>query len=71
MSAANAANHISFDPSPFKPEAISAETLAANEAFWRATSGGPDWWDLGQRPIAKLQPGARGRFRVPRNPRGR
>ena len=36
-----------FDPKLFRPEAISAEQLAANEAFGKAVSGGPDWWDMG------------------------
>lgn len=42
-----AANGNPFDPKRFRPEAISAETLAANEAFRKAVTGGPDWWDVG------------------------
>jgi acetyl esterase/lipase len=36
-----------LDPKLFRAEAISAETLAANEAFRKAVTGGPDWWDIG------------------------
>src|SRR5574340_1365753 len=36
-----------FDPALFRPEAISAEQRAANEAFRKAVTGGPDWWDMG------------------------
>jgi hypothetical protein len=39
--------HRPFDPSLFKLEAISPETLAANEAFRKAMSGRPNWWDMG------------------------
>jgi acetyl esterase len=37
----------SFGPSLFKREAISAATLAANEAMWKAMSGRPEWWEIG------------------------
>ena len=36
-----------LDPNLFRPEAISAETSAANEAFRQATANGPNWWDIG------------------------
>ena len=47
MSEATAAKSNPLDPAAFKPAAVSAETLAANEAFRKAMSGGPDWWDIG------------------------
>jgi acetyl esterase len=47
MSQATAAKSNSLDPALFRPDAIAPETLAANEAFRKATSGGPDWWDIG------------------------
>jgi acetyl esterase len=47
MSQATVAKSNPLDPELFRPEAIGAETLAANEAFRKATSGGPDWWDIG------------------------
>lgn len=47
MSQATTAKSNPFDPALFRPEAISAETLAANEAFRKAVSIGPDWWDVG------------------------
>jgi hypothetical protein len=37
----------SLNPFLFKPEAISAETLAANEKFRKATAEAPNWWDIG------------------------
>ncbi len=36
-----------LDPKAFRPEAISAETLAANEAFRKVMAGAPDWWAIG------------------------
>jgi acetyl esterase len=42
-----AAKNNPLDPALFRPEAISAETLAANEALRQAMAGGPDWWDIG------------------------
>jgi len=47
MSQATAAKSNPLDPALFRPEAIAPETLAANEAFRKATSLGPDWWDIG------------------------
>jgi acetyl esterase len=54
-----------FDPSVFKPEAISAETLAANEAFRKALSGGPDWWDIGVPAFRAAAASGRGPFPPP------
>jgi len=65
MSAANTAKNISFDHWLFKPEAISAEILAANEAFWKATSGGPDWWDVGAAAYREAAAGGKGPFPRP------
>jgi acetyl esterase len=36
-----------LDPKVFRPEAISEETLAANEAFRKVMAGAPDWWEIG------------------------
>jgi acetyl esterase/lipase len=47
MSQATAAKTNPLDPALFKAEAIAPETVAANEAFRKATSLGPDWWDIG------------------------
>ncbi|HTW22501.1 MAG TPA: alpha/beta hydrolase [Candidatus Baltobacteraceae bacterium] len=47
MSQATAAKNNPLDAALFKPEAVTAETTAANEAFRKATSLGPDWWDIG------------------------
>ena len=47
MTQATAAKSNPFDPAIFRPEAISAETRAANEAFRKLTSAGPEWWDIG------------------------
>jgi acetyl esterase len=52
------------DPSVFKPEAIAAETLAANERLRKATSGGPNWWDVGA--AAYRQAAATGKGAFPR-----
>ncbi|MGA9884843.1 MAG: alpha/beta hydrolase fold domain-containing protein [Candidatus Acidiferrales bacterium] len=56
-----------FDPRKFRPEAISAETLAANEAFRKAVTGGPDWWDVGA--AAYREAVASGRGPMPLAPR--
>lgn len=55
----------SFDPSQFRPGAISAETLAANEAFRKATSGGPDWWDVGAPAYRAIAASGKGPFPRP------
>lgn len=49
-----------FDPKLFRPEAISAETLAANEAFRKAVTGGPDWWDMGAAAYREMVASGRG-----------
>jgi len=65
MSEASAAKSGLFDPSVFKPQAISAETLAANEAFRKAMSGGPDWWDIGAPAFRAAAATGRGPFPPP------
>jgi acetyl esterase len=65
MDEANVGNSISFDPSVFKPEAISPETLAANEAFWQATVDGPDWWKVGAPAYRSAAAGGKGPFPRP------
>jgi acetyl esterase len=54
-----------FDPALFKPEAISDETLAANEALRKATSTGPDWWDIGAPAYRAAVAAGRGPFPPP------
>jgi acetyl esterase/lipase len=49
-----------FDPKLFRPEAISAEQLAANEAFRKAVTGGPDWWDMGAAAYREMVASGRG-----------
>ena len=56
-----------FDPSVFRPEAVSDETLAANEAFRKATAGAPNWWDVG--PAAVRAASAAGSGAFPRPPK--
>ena len=65
MSEAAAAKSNPFDPAVFKPAAISAETLAANEAFRKATSLGPDWWDIGAPAYRAAVASGRGPFPPP------
>ena len=65
MSEASPAKSSLFDPSVFKPQAISAETLAANEAFRKAMSGGPDWWDIGAPAYRAAAATGRGPFPPP------
>jgi acetyl esterase len=49
-----------FDPALFRPEAILPEQLAANEAFRKAVTGGPDWWDMGAAAYRELVASGRG-----------
>lgn len=72
MTQATAAKSNPFDPALFRPEAISAETRAANEAFRKATSAGPDWWDIGAPAFREAAASGRGPFPVPpKSKRGR
>ena len=65
MSEAAAAKSNPFDPALFRPEAISAETLAANETFRKLTSAGPDWWDIGAPAYRAAIVAGRGPFPPP------
>src|SRR5579862_9840707 len=65
MSEASAAKIGLFDPSVFKPQAVSAETLVANEAFRKAMSTGPDWWDIGAPAFRAATATGRGPFPPP------
>jgi len=47
MSQPIAAKSNPLDPALFRPEAVSAETRAANEAFAKLLANAPDWWDVG------------------------
>jgi len=72
MSEAAAAKSNPLDPRMFKPEAISPEVAAANEAFRKAISGGPDWWDVGAPAFRAAAASGRGPFPLPEvSPRGR
>jgi acetyl esterase/lipase len=62
MSQATAAKTNPVDPALFRPEAISPETLAANEALRKATSGGPEWWDIGAPAARDLRSKGTGPF---------
>jgi acetyl esterase len=55
----------SLNPILFKPEAISAETLAANEKFRKATAGAPNWWDIGAPAMRAAAASGKGAFPRP------
>jgi acetyl esterase len=57
---------MALDPWLFKPESISPETLAANEAFRQATSGARDWWDVGPAAVRAAAAGGQGAFPRPK-----
>ncbi len=65
MSEAGTAKANPLDPAVFKPEAISAETAAANDAFRKAMSAGPDWWDIGAPAFRAAAATGRGPFPPP------
>lgn len=65
MNQTSASKTRSLDPALFKSEAISAETLAANEAFQKKTSGGPNWWDVGAAAYRALAASGKGPFPRP------
>jgi len=65
MSEATAAKSNPLDPAVFKPAAITPETLAANEAFRKAMSAGPDWWDVGAAAYREAMASGRGGFPPP------
>jgi acetyl esterase len=72
MTQATAAKNNPFDPALFRPEAVSPETQAANEAFRKATSTGPDWWDIGAPAYRAAVASGRGPFPPPaKSERGR
>jgi acetyl esterase/lipase len=72
MSEATPAKSNPLDPAVFKAAAISAETLAANEAFRKAMSAGPDWWDIGAPAFREAAASGHGPFPLPeKSPRGR
>jgi acetyl esterase len=61
-----------FDPSVFRPGAISRETRAANEAMSKATAGAPDWWVVGVPAVRAAAASGKGPFpRLPKSARAR
>lgn len=61
-----------LDPKLFRPEAVSREVAAANEAFRQALSGAPEWWEVGAAKFRELAASGRGPFPAPEvSPRGR
>jgi acetyl esterase len=72
MSEAAMARSNPFDPAIFRPAAVSAETLAANEALRKAASLAPDWWDIGAPAYRAVAAEGRGPFPlVEKSPRAR
>ncbi len=72
MSEAAAAKSNPLDPQLFKPEAITPEVAAANEAFRKAMSAGPNWWDIGAAAFRAAAASGQGPFPLPeKSPRGR
>ena len=65
MNPGNPATISSFTPELFRPDAISAETLAANEAFRQATAEGPNWWDVGAPTYREAAASGKGPFPRP------
>jgi acetyl esterase/lipase len=65
MNDASAARQIPFDPSLFRPDAISAATRDANEKFREATSGAPNWWDIGAPAARAAAASGKGAFPRP------
>ena len=62
----------SFGPKLFKPEAVSADTRAANDAIQKATSAGPDWWVVGAAAYREAAASGKGPFPRPeKSPRAR
>ncbi len=61
-----------FDPRLFRPQAVPPEVTAANEAFRKALSGAPVWWEIGAAAYRELAASGRGPFPPPEvSPRGR
>ncbi len=72
MSKLDVARDNPFDPKLFRPEAVPPEVAAANEAFRKALSGGPEWWEIGAAAYRELAASGRGPFPPPEvSPRGR
>ena len=65
MRESNPESPVSFAPLLFKPEAVSADTRAANEAIQKATSGGPDWWVIGAAAYREAAASGKGPFPRP------
>ena len=58
-----------LDPALFRPEAVPAETRAANDELRRKTPRGPNWWDVG--PAAYRAAAAQGKGGFPRPPQSK
>lgn len=64
--------HNPFDAQLFRADAVPREVIAANEAFGKALSGAPEWWEVGAAKFRELAASGRGPFPPPEvSPRGR
>lgn len=61
-----------FDPAVFRPEAISAETKAINDAIINAMAGMEEWWDVGAKKVRDARARGEGAFPLaPKSARAR
>lgn len=61
-----------LDPALFKPEAISVETRAINEAIVKAMAGMEEWWDVGAQKVRDARARGEGAFPLaPKSERAR
>lgn len=61
-----------LDPALFKPETISAETRAINDAIVKAMAGMEEWWDVGAQKVRDARARGEGAFPLaPKSERAR
>ncbi len=61
-----------LDPALFKPEAISAETRAINDAIVKAMAGMEEWWEVGAEKVREARARGEGAFPLaPKSERAR
>lgn len=61
-----------FDPALFRPEAITAETRAINDAIIKAMAGMEEWWDVGAQKVRDARARGEGAFPLaPKSERAR